>query len=124
MNEITKALHEEMKANISDKTTCMIASYKETLEKTIKMMVDVLGEEKLEPEVLLKRVDMFWGMSVQKVEQERMHMNHQPPIDISDPRVKKHRGESPCEKKARESAEKIASLEEKLKDKNIEQSSE
>jgi len=127
MTKIENDIHEEMKEMIEDKTECMIESYSEVLGKTINMMsshfIDVY--ELSSPEIA-KRADMFWNIALQRIESDKkdvarelerkadierrkLTMPDMPPmtnepIDIGG-------RESPCAKKARESAEKIAKLE-------------
>ncbi len=129
-----KAVMNEMKEMIESKTDCMIESYGEVLKKTAQMFIDsgivLLGNEET-----YKRADMFWNIALQridkevneakaKVEQEermkqQMQMQGMPPqgmpqsFPVGHPPEGK---ESPCAKKARESAEKIVTLEAEIKE--------
>lgn len=133
MDDITKKIQEEMKSIMKDKTECMLDSYLELLGKVDKGITKTLRDTgaSAEGSEILKRADMFWHTALQKIEKEQaeskrkieddknkamqaqmqpqmspmnMPMNHNkmPPV---------YPTESPCAKKARESAEKVATLE-------------
>ena len=140
MTKIENDIHEEMKTMIADKTDCMIESYGKVFTKTKKMFIIALenGDTLLSQEEVAKRTDMFWNIALQRIESDKkdvmreaerkaeaerrsMTMPTMPPgmsmppfdmpMDMSPPQ------ESPCAKKSRESAEKIAELEAEIKDK-------
>ena len=131
MTKIENDIHEEMKTMIADKTECMIESYGKVLDKTAKMFNEAETQHGINMAMLgsevAKRADMFWNIALQriekdqnKVEQEKQMIKQQqqrssmipqqgmPPMDMSQ---MQRTGETPCAKKARESAEKIATLE-------------
>ena len=110
MNENINKLHEIMKQEIDSKTKCMIESYYSVLKNT-KEMINAADLEVADDEVL-KRSDMFWTIAMQRIDKEqdlatrggRMPTQQQPYPG-------QPQGESPCAKKSREAAEKIAVLE-------------
>ena len=121
MEELETKIHEEMKQAIKDKTGCMIQSYSDVLDGTAKMFREVSDE--ISVDEIAKRADMFWNIALQRIdkehaiaEQERQQAKQMmqrttmpqgmPPMH-RDPNAP----ESPCAKKARESAEKIKALE-------------
>ncbi len=118
-------LHETMKTMITDKTDCMINSYQDVLNKTRTMIDFVLGDDTTTEEEILKRADMFWNIALQRIDKEeqqrqqqeyammqQQNQQHMPPQNM--PQGMPPQGESPCAKKSREAAEKIAVLEAKI----------
>ena len=136
----TEIIMNEMKDMIASKTDCMIESYGKVLNNTI-VMFRKSGVSMLSNEEVAKRADMFWHGALSRIEKEQAEakarlereaqeqsMNVQRsmnPMQGMPPQGMPQRmsqedmnkmmasqgGESPCAKKARESAEKIATLE-------------
>ena len=122
MNE--QEMMEELKKTIETKTECMIGSYDKVLNNTA-IMFDKYGSD-ISIDEVAKRADMFWNIALQRIDKEHqeakikhdqeklmqqkaMQQSHvtSMPRDPNAP-------ESPCAKKARESAEKIKALEAEL----------
>ncbi len=108
-----------MKEIIELKSECMIDSYSKVLAGTKDMLNEYFSEEnELDSSEIAKRADMFWNIALQRVDREKqeasqqMQMQNQMPPTMQAQRPT----ESPCAKKAKENAEKIATLEAEIKD--------
>ena len=108
-----------MKEIIELKSECMIDSYSKVLAGTKDMLNEHFSEEnELDSSEIAKRADMFWNIALQRVDREKqeasqqMQMSQQMPQTMQTPRPT----ESPCAKKAKENAKKIATLEAEIKD--------
>ena len=114
MENKTNELHSEMKKAISMKTKCMIESYGEVLESTKSMIESKVGKMVTDDEIL-KRADMFWNIALQKIDQDKNQMNRGPNGGPRPQNMPSNQpmpsSESPCAKKQREAAAKIATLE-------------
>jgi len=122
--KVQEEIMSEMKQMLKEKTTCMIASYKDVLDNTAKMFRDTDARDVSDDEIA-KRADMFWTIALQKIEREhgeafarQAALRNGEPVAL-DPAVvaqynkramEQQQGETPCAKRARESAEKIAAL--------------
>ncbi len=116
-----KELYSEMKKNIQNKTECMIDSYAEVLKNTRRIISDITGSD--DPAEVMKRADMFWNIALQRIDKEQEVVTSQMMPSRRDMSARtggsvapimgrgKTSRETPCAKKARESAEKIATLE-------------
>jgi hypothetical protein len=126
-NEIRK----EIKKEIIDRSQCMIDSYKLVLNETAKMFRDSQVRN-MSDEQLAKRADMFWHLSMKKIDKEQderdaeirnykmrqQQMIGQYPPMVKDGSVSTLSQESPCAKRARESAKKITELENEISKKD------
>ena len=123
MDKITEEIHNEMKQVIADKTKCMIESYSGVLAETKKSLEAELGSM-IKDDEIMKRADMFWNIALQKMDKEKaLAQNSQMMPQQGMPQGMMPQGqrgmppemmqgqESPCAKKAREAAAKIATLE-------------
>ncbi len=139
MTKIENDIHEEMKTMITDKTDCMIESYGKVLNETARMFrrSDIKNAS---DEEVAKRADMFWNIALQRIDNDKkdvmreaerkeeykrrtmsMPISTMPdlPSDtmtVNMPMNMPNQKESPCAKKSREAAEKIAELEAKIID--------
>lgn len=128
---MTQEIMNETKAILKSKTDCMVESYGEVLTKTEQMFEASLAGHGIDGSEITKRADMFWNIALQKIEKEQqevkvkleqeehmkmqqMQMQRMPPQGMPPMGSDGKPIESPCAKKARESAEKVVELEAKL----------
>jgi hypothetical protein len=110
MDKEQRELHDMMKNMMADKTDCMIASYGAVLSKTRGMMFAALDGQ-LEDKEIAQRADMFWNIALQRIDKE---LSQARKIEDGTPQAYRE-GETPCQKRAREDAQRIAALEAKIK---------
>ena len=117
MDKITEEIQNEMKSMIAGKTKCMIESYAGVLANTKKALEAERGSM-IKDDEIMKRADMFWNIALQKIDQDKRPTQNQGkqrpqprPNNGMNPMPKNDGQESPCAKKSRQAAEKIATLE-------------